>query len=196
MSKTEAPTPEQYSKWLDETATLIIGRLEQKIATFRATPPEEWAAIAQNNTSAAAPPPSDPEKIRKKFDYMEQLIAEHHGHTDRKPSSLHRIIRGFLTEFIRQSEERTIPCNTRYGRNPEAEAYWAERPEEFKKERNTGVMHTAFSFNHLRNRLPNKRDESSIFKTAGEIIHTAGEVFKEEYPKFDTRNPPNPVSLQ
>lgn len=192
MSKTEAPTIEQYNKWLDDTASLIIAHLEEKIATFRATTPEEWAVIAQNNQNPAAPPLMDPEKQKKKFDYLEKLIKDHHECRDPKPSSLHRIIRGYLTEFIRQSEDHIVPCNTRYGRNPQAEAYWAAHPDEFKKERIAGVMHTTMSFNHLRKKLPNNRDESSIFKAAGEIIHTAGEVFTKEYPKLDSRNPASP----
>lgn len=192
MSKTEAPTIKQYNKWLDDTASLIVTRLEEKIEKFRTTPPEAWAVIARNNQNPAAPALMDPEAQKKKFDYLERLITDHHECTGEKPSSLYRIIRGYLTEFIRQSEERTVPCNTRYGRNPQAEAYWADKPDEFKKERIAGVMHTTMSFNHLRNKLPNKRDDSSVFKAAGEIIHTAGEVFSEEYPKFDSRNPANP----
>ena len=45
-----------------------------------------------------------------------------------KSNLLRRVIRGFIIEFVRQTERSTEACNVFDGQNPQAEKYWEKQP--------------------------------------------------------------------
>jgi len=165
-------------QWLNKTTTLIIERMREKILEFEATPHE--------GTSAPTI-----EQQERKFQFLKKLIEENESGI-KKRGPLTRIIRGFLTEFIRQSENEIPACNITNGRNPEVAAYWQTKTSgEFHDAMIPGVFHSAVSYNRIRD-YASVNERSASFHAIGEIVRTTIDMFKEEYPKLNPNKKPTP----
>jgi hypothetical protein len=172
---------EKYNHWLDETVERVVSRMNDRIFQHELAP--------QAGTSVPTIEGQD-----KKFQEVEQMIGEHYAHEGKKKGSLARIIRGYLTEFIRQSEKQTVACNILHDRNPDAKKYWDARPSEFREAIASGMYHSAVSYRKLvRDKFASSNERinrSPVFHSLGEIIRDTIDVFKEEYPKLNPDNPP------
>jgi hypothetical protein len=180
---------------LDQWTTLfvakVVERLESRINTFRESPlPGILAASVKEQ--------------RSKFDFLEGLICRHKnyeprqhslpsGGVDKHPYSvLHRIVKGFLVEFIYQTENRVQPLNIENGRNPTAREYWSARDsEEFRIAKAPGMHHLAASYNQLRDICSNDNRRSVKFHAVGEIVRVCIDTFTEEFPKLNYTFPPH-----
>jgi len=183
------PTYEEYSQWLDATTEKVVEKLQARIEHHRLYPKGGRSApdIGQQN---------------RKFDHIESLIIEHREHSEAKRSVLSRTIRGFLTEFIRQSETKTVLCNIEHG-NRQARLYWDEQerqsPGSFRNAILSGQFHTAAAYNKqlaLSGERVNSGEKrvgkSPLFHSIGEVIRSTIDVFKEEYAMLRPGETPMP----
>lgn len=165
-------TNDTLKPWLDKTTQNVVDALRARTDTFLQTPGSlddpEW-----NLRSA-------------RYAKLQRLL----DNADTPPglfvsgrSDLHRIIRGYLVEFVRQSEEGVPPCNTQYGRNEAARAYWEHRPEEeFAEAKFRGLIHAASSYRRVLHQDTSGR--KAAMAATGEIIRTTIDVFHQEFPKL------------
>jgi hypothetical protein len=172
---------QKTEKWLKETIDVVIHRIEERSEHFKANP--------QGGSSAP-----EIEQQERKYAFMDRILTDHYKESNKSKSPLSRIIRGYLVEFIRQSEERLPACNIRHGRNPEAGQYWESHIKDFDDARAGGIWQTASGFRKFEKIYPRKEAEgrSAEFHAVGEIVRSSIDVFKEEYPKLDAVNPPAP----
>lgn len=183
MAASSSPTAVEVNQWIDETTERVIDKLRYNVTHYGDNP--------KSGTSV----PSI-EKQKAKLQFVGMLLEKHDEHekaNKRKKSELHRMIRGYVGEFVRQSEHQITPCNIDHNRNPKAAAYWeSQGAKEFSDAIIGGVTHTATSYNHLRDRYTKSGQRSAAFHAVGEVIRVTIDVFKAEYPEFDPVHPPAP----
>lgn len=169
----------KVEEWLCATTSLVVERVRDRPKAF-----QEKLAKA----------PEDEELLKKapRYSKLTEILAEHDNQkaaSPQKKSRLKRIIRGYLIEFIRQTEEQIPDCNIEAGRNEAARTYWAERPSnEFEQARMRGAYHTVFSANAVRNGA--KVGRLKALEATGEIIFITTRTFREKYPELDSEKPP------
>jgi hypothetical protein len=177
--------PVILDQWANRLVEQVVERLESRINTFRENPLPGRSA------------PSVEEQQRK-FDYLDVLICRHKayrpgegslpsGGVDKHPYSvLHRIVKGFLVEFIYQTENRVQPLNIENDRNPAAREYWLTRDsEDFRIAKAPGMHHLAASYNQLRNICSVDDRRSVKFHAVGEIVRVCIDTFTEAFPKLN-----------
>lgn len=99
--------------------------------------------------------------------------------------SLRRMARGFITDFLHQTEENITPCNIKHDRNPVAKEAWSKcTPQEFHTAAAPGLFHTAVSLNDLKHNYSDGIHGSTAYHALGRIIKTATIVFGEQYGKL------------
>lgn len=166
-----------------ELVALVVDRLRERSRDFKISP-----APGVSATTIA--------EQTKKFEYIDHLINQHdshqQSHKQQHPSSaLHRIIRGFIVEFIHQTTEQVTPLNIEHNRNPDAKAYWDSKDSaEFKAAAFPGMYHLAVSYNKLRDPQSRERGNLAKFHAVGEVIRASIDVFKEHFPKLANMNDP------
>jgi hypothetical protein len=177
--------PVILDQWANRLVEQVVERLESRINTFRETP-----LPGRSATSV--------EEQQKKFDYLDVLICRHKayrprqdsppsGGVDKHPYSvLHRIVKGFLVEFIYQTENRVQPLNIENGRNPAAREYWlTQDSEDFRIAKAPGMHHLAASYNQLRDTCSGADRRGTKFHAVGEIVRVCIDIFTEEFPKLN-----------
>lgn len=90
------------------------------------------------------------------------------------------IIRGYLIDFLRQTEEQIVPCNIANGRpdTSEQRAYWEKQPSaKFWSAAGSGVFHSVFSYNKLCEIAAGPR--SVAWSALANIVKTSAATFKE-----------------
>jgi hypothetical protein len=158
-----------------QLVSLVIERLHARSEAFKKSPAPGVSATTIREQS-------------KKFEYVEKLLNNHKSYqrskNDRHPHSpLHRIIRGFIVEFISQTEEQLTPLNTEHDQNPEARAYWNSKdPKDFDSAKLPGMYHMAVSYNKLRDPLRRESGNLAKLHAVGEVIRASIDVFKEHFP--------------
>ncbi len=149
--------------------------------------------LRKNLEQAQEPPPVGVEKRKheerkKRYDVLKPMIEEP-KHTRRGTTTLERILRGYLVEFLRQTEEEIPAYNVEHGKNPSAAAYWADNLQEFRVERLPSCTHTASAYNRVRTNR-NTGEHSAAWGAIGEIIRVSIDTFKKEYSCFDPSRVP------
>ncbi len=103
---------------------------------------------------------------------------------DRMPNphlpAIRSIIRGYLVDFLRQTEEQIVPCNIVGGKLDTSvqRAYWEKQPpDKFWSAAGSGVFHSAFSYNKLYEVAAARR--SVAWSALANIVKTSAEKFKE-----------------
>ena len=94
--------------------------------------------------------------------------------------TIRSIIRGYLVDFLRQTEEQIVPCNIAVGRidTSAQRAYWEKQPPaKFWSAAGSGVFHSAFSYNKLYEVAAARR--SVAWSALANIVKTSAEKFKE-----------------
>jgi hypothetical protein len=167
-----ALTYETLKPWLDETAEKVIDALRERTDAFLKNPATgddpDWHMRSGRYT-----------KLQRLLD--KAATPAHLSASGR--SDLHRIIRGYLVEFVRQSEEGVPPCNIQNGRNEAAKAYWEQRPEsEFAEAKFRGLVHSASSYRRVLGHDTSGR--KAAMAATGDIIRTTIDVFRQEFPKL------------
>jgi hypothetical protein len=166
-----------------QLVALVVEKLSERSRDFKKSP-----APGVSATTIAAQ--------QKKFEYIDRLIDQHISYqkspTQRQPNStLHRIIRGFIVEFIHQTTEQVTPLNIEHNRNPEAKTYWNSKDSaEFKAAAFPGMYHLAVRYNKLRDPQSRERGNLAKFHAVGEVIRASIDVFKEQFPKLAKINDP------
>ena len=100
-------------------------------------------------------------------------------------STLERIVRGYVTEFLRQTAEDIHPCNVVSDKidRSAVQRYWESQPrEEFWAAISSGVYHSAFSYKTFREERAHANSDADIRRRAawGALI----EVVKHSVAQF------------
>jgi hypothetical protein len=108
-----------------------------------------------------------------------------------RPSDLERIIRGYLIEFVRQSEEG-MPSLNNAGKA--YQEFWENRPlQEHETTRFMNMAHTGAAFSRLKG--PDNRDFLAM-DLCGEIIEVCIKVFHKEFPSLNPAIEPRSSAIR
>jgi hypothetical protein len=161
-----SPDLGELSAWKDQLVSKVVGRLQERIYEFARDPAPGVMAISIQEQKA-------------KFAFLTKLIEQHKSYSrgpgDRHSHSfLHRIINGFIVEFIKQSEGCITSLNVENDRNPEAKKYWdSQDPDVFNAVKLPGMFHFAVTYNRLRE-SPGKERKNQL------------DIFQAEFSKFQS----------
>ena len=175
--------PKADDAWARFVVDKVIVRIEERLNDFN-------QAQTKGESRSGILAPSD-EQQKNKYDFLQKLIEEHKTYkpsqSNRHPQSeLHRIIKGFIVNFISQSESDLQPLNIQHGRNPEALEYWNSLdPKALENARLPGMFHAAASYNHLKREHPGRGESSRKFHAIGEVLRVSIDIFKEEHAKLN-----------
>ena len=173
-------TPAEMNDWLTQTTFKVIEVLRARNAEFKEMQPPEGV----DETAL-----SKFQFKQRRTDFIGELLNRHDQAANPNRSELHRIIKGYLCEFINQTESGLPACNIMNGRNPEAQEYWKSRPsEEFEAAKAPGIFHAAATYNKLKSLRSERKHKKIAWESTGEIIRHSIDVFKQEYPRFDTEH--------
>lgn len=112
-------------------------------------------------------------------EFEKQPAAEERMSNPHLPA-IRSIIRGYLVDFLRQTEEQIVPCNILDGKldTSAQRAYWEKQPSaKFWSAAGSGVFHSAFSYNKLCEFAAAQR--SVAWSALANIVKTSAEKFKE-----------------
>ena len=174
-----SPELGELSAWKDQLVSKIIGRLQERNDEFERDPAPGVMAITIQEQKA-------------KFAFLAKLIEQHTSYTrgpgDRHPHSfLHRIINGFIVEFIKQSEGCITSLNVENDRNPEAKKYWdSQDPDVFNAAKLPGMFHFAASYNRLRESPGKESKNQPALHALGEVVRASIDIFQAEFSKFQS----------
>lgn len=175
------PDHKRIYNWLDHTTDKIVEKLANNVKKFKDAPVPEFETPADKEAY----------QIKEKRYELLKMMLEREPDKKNKKNELGRIVKGFLTEFIRQTEQQINACNIENGRNPDAKAYWESRPEEeFFAARCAGVMHTAFTYSRFKTTMQRGIGRKAAWDATGEVVRTCIDEFKAEYPRYDIEATP------
>jgi len=131
--------------------------------------------------------------LDKRFALLETLLPSQEQ-MDIAPgrSSVERIVRGYLGEFLRQTLDNIEPCNVVSGKVDRStiKAYWDSRPSTaLWGAAGAGVYHSAFAYNSLRDALHREDLGGSFGRKAAwgaliELVRHSVQAFKESCPEI------------
>ena len=163
------PSRQQIDSWLEATTAKVLQQLKEDVELHE-------RSIARGKLVL--------ESDTKRYELLRRNLEK-----DRvprsidgklRPTNLERIIRGYLVEFIRQSEEGAPSHNAHMDKEPTA-SYWASRSrQEFLSARLLCNMHTAAAHHHIKKEEHPTKSVSVSFDALGEIILTSIAIFTEE----------------
>lgn len=161
-----APSPEE---WLHDTTTRVVAALARKVEVER--------------LSAVEGVPLD-----KRFKLLERALpSKEQLELSPGRSGLERIVRGYLTDFIRQTLEEVAPCNvvsTHVDRSQNA-ALWEGRSQaEFWNAASPGVFHSAAAQNYLKRVAFQLTNDSEVRFTSKDAWGVLTEVVKASVQQF------------
>ena len=171
------PENKRIYAWLDYVTNNVIKKLEARTIDFENKPSSEFSTL------------KDEEKYldkEKKYKFLRVLLELKDMDDLGKKSTISKIVRGYLTEFIRQTEQQITVCNIENGRNPEAKKYWDSQPhEEFWEAKAPAFFHTAVVYEKFKSLMGTKVDRKAAWEATGEIVRICVDEFKAEYPKLN-----------
>ncbi len=156
-------------EWLHETASRTVAALARRVELFK-------------SGALETPLPDSRFKLLERMIPSQEELARSPGR-----SALERVVRGYLTEFVRQTIDDVPPCNvvsTHVDRSQHATLWNGRSASEFWVAASPGVFHSAVVNNYLRSVAHQISNESGLRLASKDAWGVLVEIVKASVVQF------------